>query len=549
MLRSLGFYLIALATVANLGLSTATAEKQPILVVTISSVADLLSDVGYLAEATGNGQYGQMAGAIAQGYIQGLDNSRPIAIIVNNENDEIKSLGILPIKDLDQFLAGLAQQLGEPQDAGDGVLELAGPAPMFIKEQGGWAYVAQNAADLGDLPDDPMSQTAGLTKKFDVGFIANIQNIPQMYRDMALEQIKEGVQAQMDMMPDEEGNDVELQRKLVENQVRQWEAIFNEVEQIRFGWKTDQENGNVQLDSSVVAVPGTRTARQMASIRDATTDFAGFYRDDAAVSVRSSGRFQQQDIDQALAMMGPMREKVIEEIEDSDKMPNDAAKEVAKKLAVSLLDVVEATLKEGVSDGAITVNMDNQDLTVVAGMHVANGEQIEDTLKELNNLAEQNPDFPEIEFNTDQHAGVRFHKLALPIEEDDDDARQVFGDAIALTVGVGPKKVYLGLGDNAKDALIQAMNGSEAEQSVNKPAEMYVALGKIMDFAAQFSDEPAVEAMAEELATANGSDRVLMTVTPIDNGAQYHFELREGILKAIGAGIQAQRLEAAEAGG
>ena len=290
-------------------------------------------------------------------------------------------------------------------------------------------------------------------------------------------------------------------------------------------------------------------ARQMASIRDATTDFGGFYSDDAAVSVRSSGRFQQQDIDQALAMMGPMRDKVLEEIDDSDDMPNEAAKEVAKKLAASLLDIVEATLKEGVSDGAVTVNMDGPDMTIVAGMHVADGAQIEDTLNELNTLAEQNPDFPAIEFNADQHAGVRFHKLALPIAEDGEDARQMFGDAIDVTVGVSAKKVYFGLGDKAQQALIQAMNGSQSEQTVKTPAEMYLALGKIMNFAAQFSDEPAVEAMAEELATADGSDRVLMTVTPIDNGASYHFELREGILKAIGAGIQAQRMEAAEAGG
>ncbi len=169
------------------------AETRPVLIVTVSSVESLLSDVNYLATATGNEQYGQMAGAIAQGYIQGLDNSRPISIVVQSDGAEVKPLGMLPIKDLDQFLAGLAQQLGEPQDAGNGVLELAGPAPMFVKEQGGWAFISPDASDLKELPADPTSLMAGMEKKYDVAVRGYIQNIPRNYRDMALEQIKEGV--------------------------------------------------------------------------------------------------------------------------------------------------------------------------------------------------------------------------------------------------------------------------------------------------------------------------------------------------------------------
>ena len=51
-------------------------------------------------------------------------------------------------------------------------------------------------------------------------------------------------------------------------------------------------------------------------------------------------------------------------------------------------------------------------------MHVAEGGKIEETLKELNSLADSNPDFPKIEFNVDQHAGVRFHTVAIPIDDD-----------------------------------------------------------------------------------------------------------------------------------
>jgi hypothetical protein len=80
-----------------------------------------------------------------------------------------------------------------------------------------------------------------------------IQNIPQSYRDMALEQIKEGVQSQMDMLP-EEGENLELQESVIKNQIRQWEAIFNEMDYIQLGWNTDQSNKKVAIDTRVVAI-------------------------------------------------------------------------------------------------------------------------------------------------------------------------------------------------------------------------------------------------------------------------------------------------------
>ena len=115
----------------------ANAEAQPVLIVTVSSVNDLLSES---VICRGHGQ--RTVRANGRSHCPRLHPrvwtmARPIAIVVQSDGDEIKPLGILPVKDLDQFLAGLAQQLGEPQDAGDGILELAGPAPMFVKEQNG----------------------------------------------------------------------------------------------------------------------------------------------------------------------------------------------------------------------------------------------------------------------------------------------------------------------------------------------------------------------------------------------------------------------------
>ena len=548
-MRTLGISLtlIALILFGPFSCEKVSAETKPVLIVSVASVEGLLSDVNYLATATGNQQYGSIASAVAAGYIQGLDETRPIAIVVQSDGDEVKPFGMLPIKDLKQFLAGLAQQLGEPQDAGDGILELAGPTAMFVKEQDGWAFVATSTSDLKDLPGDPTSMLKGIDKDYDVGVRGYIQNIPQSYRDMALEQIKEGVQSQMDMLP-EEGENLELQESVIKNQIRQWEAIFNEMDYIQLGWNTDQSNKKVAIDTRVVAIPGTRSARQMSGIQDTKTNFGGFYQEDAAVSMRTAGRIMQEDIDQALAMLPPLRTKLMTEIDDTDDLPNDSTRTVAKHMADAIFDMLEATLRDGKTDGAFTMSFESGSPQVIGGMHVVDGGKLEESLKELGQMAGNNPEFPKMEFNVDQHAGVRFHKVTMPVEEEEADARAVFGDSIELTIGVSQESIYFGMGDDVVAKVRKSIDASQKDQAVT-PAEMYAALGPILSFAAKVSDEEVLNSMADELKNVGDQDRFVMTVDPIDNGADYHFEVREAILKAIGAGIRAKQAEAVGAGG
>ena len=150
--------------------SAALAEEpteKSIVVVTISSLDGLMGDIAYLAEALGFPQAGQMGTMMASQYIEGLDESRPVGIVIQSVGDEIRPLGILPVKDLDTFLEGMESQLGEPEDAGDGILELAGPIPVYIKESNGWAFVGQSTDHLQDTPADPSAIFEGADKQYD----------------------------------------------------------------------------------------------------------------------------------------------------------------------------------------------------------------------------------------------------------------------------------------------------------------------------------------------------------------------------------------------
>ena len=66
------------------------------------------------------------------------------------------SRGFVPVTDLDQALAALEPQLGEPNDAGDGVFEFSDPVPTFVKQEGDWAFIANSFESLAELPANPV---------------------------------------------------------------------------------------------------------------------------------------------------------------------------------------------------------------------------------------------------------------------------------------------------------------------------------------------------------------------------------------------------------
>lgn len=520
---------------------TTRGDTNPVLIVTISSVDDLLEDVTYLTELAGAPHFGQMAGAMAEGYIQGLDNRRPIAILVQSGGEDVRPLGLLPVKDLDTFLAGLSEQLGKPQDAGNGVWELAGPAPIFVKESNDWAYVAQSAEDLDELPHDPLSKLDGLHSKYDVAVRGFIQNVPVGYREMALAQIKEGMETQLENLPEDGDPQVELKRRLAKNQMNQWEALLNEYDQLTIGWLTDAANKVVNLDMTVTAVPGTKTARQMASLQNGKTDFGGFFKKNAALTIQSFGKIPPEDLDQAMAILDPAREAAMAEIEEEDDI-SDPNKEVYKRIVGGLLDIVEATLKDGTIDAAVSVILTDRTLSVVSAAHVVDTQKLELMLRELVAMEKENPEFPEVKLNAHEHAGVRFHTMSVPVP-DDDDAREILGENMKLAIGIGKAEVYLGIGEDCVRRLQTAIDRSSSQAS-SAPFQMLIALGPIMQFMANVNDNPMVTAMAAELQKAGeGDDHILTTGKPIENGAMYRLQINEGVIRALGIGAQSANLQ------
>lgn len=514
---------------------------KPVLVISITNLDELFGDIRAVTEAAGSADAGNMVTGLAGLYTNGIDRTRPIGAYVSLEADQPRVIVFVPVKNLKGTLAMFREQIGEPRDVGDGILQVAAdkPQPVYIKEQNGWAFLAQSSSHLGTLPADPVATLNGLDKTYDVAIRVNIDNIPAQYKQLAIQELTKGFEKSLKNVPEE---DREVTQKLGSNSMQSIVRAVQESEQLTLGLSIDGKNKKTFLEGSMTAIAGTELAKQMAELKNSTSAHAGFLLPGAAATLSFTNQISMADIPQVLAMLQTVREKAMKEIDNDASLPSPETRTAAKNVASTLIDVIQQTVQNGKVDGGAVLSLEDDELTFAAGGLVADGKKVEESLKKLISLAKERKEIPKAEFNVASHNGVDFHQFTVPLDDADEDAREIFGDELTVVVGTGKESVYVAFGDDPQDLLKKIITKSAKDRNVQVPLGQFnLALGSIMKFAATVQDDPKVKALASAADAAEGRDHLIITARPIDRGAAYRIEIEDGILKIIGATVKAQQ--------
>lgn len=516
-------------------------SSKPVVVVSISGVDELMGDIDYLTKSAGVEDYGNLFKLLAAPYTVGIDKSKPWGMIVQmNEDGQPQTMGFVPVKDLDVVFAALKEQIGEPRDAGDGVFELTDPAPMYIKAKDGFAYISNESKYLKKLPDDPVALLDGLNKKYDIAVRAFVQNVPEGQREWAVEQIRDQQELALENQLrnlDEDDAEYKLAKRLSETQVQRLEDMINDSDEITVGWTTDGMAKETYVDFAMTAKAGTPTAKRMKLLQGNESSFGGMALDDAAMTMSITARMDDGDVAQLTALMDTVKTKAFEEIENDGNLDTDAKREKAKKVVAGLLDTLSKTAESGKLDGGAALVLKPQSMSFVAGGAVAQPKALEDALRNLVDLAKDEPDFPKVKFNAEKHGGVTFHTMSVPIPEGED-ARKVLGENLDVVVGIGKKAAYLSVGTDASEMLKMVIDGSKMKVQDVSPMQMTIALTPIFKFAASVEDNPVLELITTTLEESGGKDHMSLKTTPSENGVTYRLTVEEGILQAIGQAVK-----------
>ena len=534
---------IALA-VAPLSTAAAVAQNaatKPVATISVASVDKLLGNVTYLTKAVGAEDQGALATLMVAPMLEGVDKTRPAGALVSTDGENFQPLVFIPVTDLAGLLSSLKEQIGEPEDEGNGVLRLALPTPVYIKEQTGWAFVAQTADAFANVPANPAAALGNLPNEYDFAARVNVNNIPEMYRAIAVAQLQAGIQQGLARQPGEDAAQHELRKSLLENNARQISRMVNEVQDVTVGWKVDASARNTFIDFSMTAVAGSEFAAQFAQFQNTTSRFAGFVVPDAALTLNTASTIAPADVEQAATAINSIRRIAIAELDKDQDLQDEATRTVVKDLLNSLMDVLVDTIRTGKSDLGATLELNPGSVNFVMGAYVADGTAVEEILKKVVALGEQDANVPPVRFNASTHGSVRFHTVAIPVPQDEQQARQILGDHLEVAVGIDRDAVYLGIGRSAVAKLTESIDRSRAGAAGRvAPLRLNVSLKPIIQFAASVDENPALRAAVGQLSQITGNDQISLVVNPQPNGCSYRIQLDEGALQVFGALTRAE---------
>lgn len=530
------------------GVGLAQEGLKPVVVVSFAGYDELMADIGLIGKLGGNpelakGLEGLLAMMTGGKGLDGLDKSKPWGAVVQSDGQGFPVTAFVPVTNLKTLLAALAGPLGAAKDAGDGVFQVEGaPVPLFVKEKGGWAFIAQTPDGFKNAPADPSKLLGELPKKYDVAVNVSIKNVPDGVRQGLIGLMQMGAQAGLQQEPGESDEQFAVRRKLTEQSIQQMVRVINDLETILVGLSINSETKTAYLEATVTATAGSETAKDMAEMTDLKTEFAGLLLPDASVVARFTGKLSDSDVAQMQSSLVSIRARALNEL-SSQGLPAEGEKK-AKELLGGLIDIIEETVKSKQVDGGVVVRLAPDTATLVAAGHVADGAKLEKLLKEIADVAKQEqPDVAKlIKLDAEKYEDVNLHVISVPLPADDPGAQKLaklIGDKAEVIVGTGAKSTYVAAGRDAMKMLKEVIDKSKADTGkAVLPMQISVAVGPIAKFIAAVADEPearqGAQMVAGILAQAAGKDHVLITSKAVPNGAIVRIEVEEGILKALG---------------
>jgi len=516
-------------------------EPKPLVVASLAGSDEVLSNILYVTEAASVGDFGRLAAMLAGPYTAPLDKTRPFGVYLTLlGEDDVRAMSFVPVKDLKMLLMTMEQQIGKPEDLGDGVLKIAAdrPQPMFVKESDGWAFVANRQEHLNDLPKDPVALLDGLDKKYTFALRVNVCNIPPNLREMAVTQVRQGFEDRVaqELNPQQAQAMRQFGGLLVDSIVQ----VIEETDHITLGWQVDKEAKKTYLDVSFTAVQGTELAKQMKLIKEGKSAFAGFSLPDAAVTFLGHGASSKSEVEQSTALLARLREQAMQGIERDGNLANDDECQTVKAIVNQLLDIAGETVKAAKMDAGATLVLKPGSLAFAGGGFVADGVKLAETLKKLAEFAAQkDPNFPGVNFDAETYEGVAFHTAKIPLRGADSKAREILGDPLELVIGTAKTSAYVAFGKDAAGLLKSVLAASSADRGKQlPPSQLRLALTPILAFVAATDPKPEIQAALDAVKQYAGSDTISVTATPIKNGCTVRLEVHEGVLKAIGGAVK-----------
>lgn len=523
--------------------TTLQAQDKPIVVVSLTNIDQMLDDMEYVYKAAMPDNPLPIR-QFVKPYLQGVDTRKPLGGVFNlTAEGEPAAVGFVPVTSLSKVLDTLANNTPfSAEDAGNGLKRIGPPGgnSLLIKEQDGYAFFSTNEDYLNNLPT-PAKALKGLNKKFDMAMSLNIQNIPSLFRTLALGTITQAIDSNMQKEPGESEAQFQMRKELASMQLQQIQQFMNETEEIVLGMDIDSSAREVAIESIFTAKAGTNLAQQIAALGDSATQFAGLIDEKAPVSLHSASVTSDEDqIAMAKDVLRNLETNLIDMAENSDEFDTDADRRLAKDLIRDIMETAQAAVEEGRTDFAMVVNQGFDDtFQIIGAAHLPKAKNLESVIKRaVKRIREEEEDFPKPDFDFANYAGVNLHAIEIPEPKNDKEAKGVaafFGNSPTAYIGFSDDTVWFSFGTGALDSMKAAIDQSKpGNLTPVKPQQFKIALMPFLKRGATV--EPKLDKVVQKVGD---SPATIKGVTELyeSNGARSRITASEGVIRLIGAAV------------
>ena len=546
-LLAAGLFVTAPATVLaqeqaqpNAAAAADGAAGEPVVVVALGSLQQLMQDVNYISGVIDQAQLGGMFSMMAATFTQGIEQNKPLGVLISLEDGMPAITGVIPTQDAKGVLKRLEAQTGPADELDDGTMVIAfGATTIYVKQQGDWAVVAGDRDHLKSAPADPLPLLEELGKEYLVAARVRPQLVPDDLRGLLIDQIRQGFEqataAQVETP--------ESARELAENSIEQLEMIINETEEMTFGVRVDQSAKQLAIDMTVIGKTGSALAELYASQKAVPSQFASVVRDDAIAYAHYATSIGPKAVEQAKGSMKMMLQTLDEAIGQQDGISYEIQTEISAYLE-RIGGLVIDSMSEGRADMGLALVPTDDGVGFVAGAFVADGSEVAKIVKEIAGKVEFEPGAPTFKFDTENHKGVSIHVVEADIPASIEEARKVFGESLTLYLGTGEKSVYAAVGNGAQEMMKKLIDSGQNDTPGDRPiGQGRVQLLPILEVIQNVEANDSIATMIDALSRSDDPGVINVTATGIDNGQAFKVTLSEGVLKAlVGAVLANQEL-------
>jgi hypothetical protein len=547
--------LLSLLAVAVLlvaaGAQLINGERKPLVAVSFSGYDKLVRDIDAVGSLSDNADLGKGLDFILQMMtggkgLAGVDTKRPWGAVVLVDGQQFIPYGFIPVTDLKQLFEltkdkpALEEKVKLEKDVY--AVEVKEGQTVYVQQKGKWAFVTDKKENLATLPEKPLDIIGDLPQKYDLAVRVFAQNVPKSYRDQFMSQLQVGADAGLPQQPNESDSQYALRQKAAEQAVQQTIALVNDLEYLTIGLNIESKTARTYLDVELTAVDGSTLAKQLGAWKPTKTNFAGMLAPEAVLASNWAGTISDADVARAKTGLAEVRKTAQDQLENGGVAGDDLKS--LMKLVDGVVAVLEKTVESKKSDGGATLFASPDALTLVGGLAIAGGDDLEKVFKDVadNFKTQAAAESVEVKLDSDSYQGVRFHAITVPAK--DENMQKLVGKKLEIVLGIADDRLLVAAGRDAAKTLKKTIDRLKADAGKDAlPIKLTSSVASLVKFAVANEQDEASKAQllaaAKLLEKAGGKDHVILTLNAVPRGARLRLELEEGLVKVIGQMSQA----------